>query len=143
MGRRQFELQAGQITDLAVRSGIRRARLIVRAYGEVYRLRVRRADAVKLITAISRLVPSRERPLETRHTPGAMVGRVIQHMLALPAAALDEVKPLAPPSPPDVAPLEQRLQLLEEEVQRLQQQVDFLEELLQQRSILADPARKG
>jgi hypothetical protein len=134
MGRRQFDLHAGQITDLSMRSRIRRALVIVRAYGEVYRLRVRRADGAKLIAAISRLVPTRERPLETRHSPGAMVGRVIQHMLALPSAAFDDTKPPAPAAPPDVAPLEKRLQLLEDEVQRLQQQVDFLEDLLEQRS---------
>ncbi|MGH7469220.1 MAG: hypothetical protein ACRENP_14790 [Longimicrobiales bacterium] len=142
MGRRQFDLHAGQVTDLSVRNGIRRAFVTVRAYGEVYRLRVRRTDAVKLSAAISKLVPTRERPLETRHSPGAMVGRVIQHMLALPSAAFDEVKPPPPVQTVDNTPIEQRLQLLENEVQRLQQQVDFLEDLLQQRSLLVERPHK-
>jgi hypothetical protein len=148
MGRRQFDLHAGQITDVSVRSGIRRARLIVRAYGEVYRLRLRRSDAVKLMAALSQLVQPRERPLEVRRTPGAMVERVVSHMLALPSVALEGASPQPMRAVPafDPAPLEQRLQLLEDDVQRLQQQVDFLEDLLQQRSIMverSEPQRLG
>ena len=149
MGRRQFDLHAGQITEVSVRAGIRRARLVVRAYGEVYRLRVRRSDANKLLQALSQLVQPRDRPLEIRRTPGAMVERVVSHMLALPSVAL-EGSPQQQPRPPvtnfDPKPFEQRLQLLEDEVQRLQQQVDFLEDLLQQRSIMVErnePQRMG
>ena len=141
MGRRQLDLHASEITDVTERVRVFRTRLIVRAYGEVYRLRVKRADAHKLNAALAQLVQTRERPLPVRRTPAVMAQRVIQHMLELPGVALDNTpRPKALPAPAfDPAPLERRLQLLEDEVQRLQQQVDFLEDLLQQRSLVSHP----
>lgn len=141
MGRRQLDLHASEITDVTERVRVFRTRLIVRAYGEVYRLRVKRADAHKLNAALGQLVQPRERPAAARRTPAVMAQRVIQHMLELPGVALDNTpRPRALPAPAfDPAPLERRLQLLEDEVQRLQQQVDFLEDLLQQRSLVSHP----
>jgi PH (Pleckstrin Homology) domain-containing protein len=132
---RQLDVQASQITGLAMRTRVFGARVIVTTLGEKYRLRVQRADAFKLLTALSNIVPPRD-TIDGR-TPTVMIGRVIKHMLALPTVALNpEVKPVANAPAFDPAPLEQRLQILEDEVQRLQQQVDFLEELLQQRSLV-------
>ena len=140
MGRRQLDLHASEITDVNERVRVFRTRLVVRAYGEVYRLKVRRPDARKLITALAQLVQPRERPATVRRTPAAVAQRVIQHMLDLPGAALDNTRPALPaPTAFDPGPLERRLQLLEDEVQRLQQQVDFLEDLLQQRSLVRQP----
>ncbi len=134
MGRRQLDLHAGQLTDVSIRTRVLRAIVMVRAYGEAYRLRVRRSDAVKLVAAISQLMQPRERPPVANPTPGVMVGRVIRHMLALPYAAVEDANALpakAAQLSPDVGA---RLQQLEDQMQRLQQQMDFIEELLQQRA---------
>ena len=136
LGRRQLDLHATQITDVSIRTRVFKAIVIVRAYGEVYKLLVRRADAVKLVAALSQLMQPRERPAIASNSPGVMVGRVIRHMLALPYAAVenDSTAPASPPTPVP-ADVEARLQLIEDQLQRLQQQMDFIEELLQQRSV--------
>jgi hypothetical protein len=140
---RQLAVPASQITDLAMRTRIFGARVIVTTLAEKYRLRTNRADAFKLLTGLSNIVQPRAGKGDGRG-PGVMIERVVKHMLALPTVALHpEVKPNASPPPPfDAAPLERRIQMLEDDVQRLQQQVDFLEELLQQRSIIAGPGAR-
>ena len=148
MGRRQLDLHAGQMTDVSIRTRVMRALVIVRGYDVTYRLRVRRSDAIKLVTALSQLLQPRDRRVTSSGSPTVMVGRVIRHMLALPSAAVGDV-PLAPPEP--TAPLlpddvDRRLQLLEDQIQRLQQQMDFIEELLQKRAISTvrpEPQRVG
>jgi hypothetical protein len=135
MGRRQIDLQAREISDVAIRTRVLRATVIVRAFDATYRLRVRRGDAVKLVGALSQLQSPRERGLPAGNTPGLMVGRVIKHMLALPDAAVASVPSATPkPLPPSPAQSDDRMDRLEEQMHRLQQQMDFIEELLQKRS---------
>lgn len=132
-GWRQLELSAGQIERVALRVGLFRGRVLVVAGGQTFRLLVPRADAYKLMTALSTL-GSHAKDTFTGFGPTRIVRRVMDHVLALPAAALDPAGPRqiqAPPAPPAVT--EQRVQSLEEEVQELRQQVDFLEQLLRQR----------
>lgn len=132
-GWRQLEVSAGQIERVALRVGLFRGRVLVIAGGQTFRLLVPRADAYKLMTALSTL-GSHARDTFTGFGPTRIVRRVMDHVLALPAAALDPVGPRqiqAPPAPPAVT--EHRVQSLEDEVQELRQQVDFLEQLLRQR----------
>ena len=65
--------------------------------------------------------------------PGRVVRRVMDHVLALPAAALHPGAPAPAPAPPDTSAFDQRFQMLEDEVQELRRQVEFLEELLRER----------
>lgn len=133
----QLEVPASHIARVALRVGPFRGRVLVVAGGYRYRLLVPRADAYKLAAALSSIAPKDAGP---GLRPARMVTRIVDHMLALPAVALDPAAgpPAAPPAPPavsapDAATSEVRLQLLEEQVQQLQQQVDFLEQLLRQR----------
>jgi hypothetical protein len=130
-GWRQLEVGAHQITRVALRVGLFRGRVRVMAGTETYRLLVPRADAYKLMSALSSLgTPSNEAFFG--FAPARMVRRVMDHVLALPAAALnpDSPRPLPAPVPGVV---DQRVQSLEEEVQELRQQIDFMEQLLRQR----------
>ena len=131
MSRRQIELLAGEITRVWSGMGVFRSRVVVLAGGEKYRLIVRRTDAFKLLAAISNLVQARPEPLHGAW-PTAVAGRVVRHILALPTVALqpEQEKPVPPPAQ---TMDEDRLAMLEDQVQRLQQQVDFLENLLRRR----------
>jgi hypothetical protein len=131
MSRRQIELLAGEITRVWSGMGVFRSRVVVLAGGEKYRLIVRRTDAFKLLAAISNLVQARPEPLHGAW-PTAVAGRVVRHILALPTVALqpEQEKPVPPPAQ---TVDEDRLAMLEDQVQRLQQQVDFLENLLRRR----------
>jgi len=131
MSRRQIELLAGEITRVWSGMGVFRSRVVVLAGGEKYRLIVRRPDAFKLLAAISNLVQARPEPLHGAW-PTAVAGRVVRHILALPTVAL-QPEPEKPAAPPVQAVDEDRLAMLEDQVQRLQQQVDFLENLLRRR----------
>lgn len=130
---RQVEVDADDITRVVLRVGPLRGRVVVIAGGQSYRLLVPRPDAFKLSAALTSLGANRrESPSSSR--PALMVRRVVDHVLALPAAALNP----GPPSPPmivraDTSGIEQRLHLMEEQVRELQQQVEFLEELLRRR----------
>jgi len=132
MSRRQIELHAGEIVRVWSGMGPFRSRVIVLAGGEKYRMLVRRGDAFKLLSAISNLVHAAPEQLKTGG-PTAVAGRVVRHILALPTVALQPEEPKKPELPPVQTIDSERLQLLEEQVQRLQQQVDFLENLLRRR----------
>jgi hypothetical protein len=128
---RQLEIGANQIVRVALRVGLIRGRVIVTVAGRSYRLLVPRMDAYKLVSALSSLgTPGPEAFLG--YTPARMVRRVVDHVLALPAAALNP-EPARPAPPPIDHAADQRLQSLEEEVQELRQQVEFLEQLIRQR----------
>ena len=131
MSRRQIELLAGEITRVWSGMGPFRSRVVVLAGGEKYRLLVRRADAFKLLGAISNLVQARPEPLQGAW-PTAVAGRVVRHILALPTVAL-QPEQQKPDPPPASRVDDERLTMLEDQVQRLQQQVDFLENLLRRR----------
>jgi glycine/D-amino acid oxidase-like deaminating enzyme len=132
MSRRQIELHAGEITRVWSGMGVFRSRVVVLAGGVRYRLIVRRTDAFKLLAAISNLIQARPEQLKGSW-PTAVAGRVVRHILALPTVAL-QPEPEKKPEPLPAARIDQdRLALLEDQVQRLQQQVDFLENLLRRR----------
>jgi len=132
-GWRQLEVPAEQITRVALRVGAFRGRVIVVAGAQTYRLLVRRPDAYKVMSAISSLgKPSNEAVFG--FAPTRVVRRVMDHMLALPAVALNPLEP-KPESPRrnEQPKNDERVQALEDEIEQLRQQVQFLEDLLRQR----------
>jgi len=129
---RQMEVNANQMTRVTLRIGPFRGRVVLVAGGHTYRLLVPKADGYKLLTALSGLrSPAREALSGLR--PTLMVRRVIDHVLALPAAVLnpDTRDAPVPSKSADVAD-DERVQSLETELDELRQQVDFLEQLLRQ-----------
>ena len=146
-GWRQFDVRGDEIDRVTLRIGPFRGRVIVVAQHRTVRLLVPRPDAYRLVRALSTLGPPAG--LGTTHMgPTLLVRRVVDHVLALPAAAFNPgpaVPALRAASAPAPGPgrdlSEQRLALLEEQVQLLQQQVDFMEELLRQRHL--PPAQEG
>jgi hypothetical protein len=141
---RQIEVDVRQIMRVALRVGPFRGRVVVLADGRKYRLLVPRTDAYKLHTAILGVAPA-YKPTSARFAPTRLAGRIVDHMLALPAVAFDpqtpEVRTL--PAPRDTAAEERRKQqVLEMEVQmqQLRDQVDFLEQLLSERNLSQIPA---
>jgi hypothetical protein len=133
---RQLEMSTSQITGVRMGMGVLHGRVIVQASGLRYRLLVSRADAYKLSNALASVVkPKLE---EGGFGPTRIVRRMVDHVLALPAATLNPNAPAKPaPAPPALIDdaTEKRVSLLEEQVHELQQQVDFLEKLLQQRQM--------
>lgn len=128
---RQLELPAGRITRVALRIGPFHGRVLVVADSRAIRLLVPREDAYKLANVLSTLGTSASEAV-VGFRPTRMVRRVMDHVLALPAAAFNPEEPRRSlPVPPNAA--EQRLASLEEEVQELRRQIDFLEQLLRQR----------
>lgn len=136
-GWRQLEVSADQITRVSLRVGIFRGRVLIAAGGHTYRLLVPRAVAYRLSTALTGLARAGQERLPG-FGPTRMVRRVIDHVLALPAAAFDPTTP-APATAPvvriDTSQLDRRFELLEDQVQELQKQVEFLEQLLRDRRI--------
>jgi hypothetical protein len=130
---RQVEVDADDITRVVLRVGPMRGRVVVIAGGQSYRLLVPRPDSFKLSAALTSLGANRrESPSASR--PALMVRRVVDHVLALPAAALNPT-PASPPVivRPDTSRMERRLESMEEQVRELQDQVQFLEQLLRRR----------
>jgi hypothetical protein len=133
-GWRQLEYGAPEISRVSLRVGPFRGRVLVAAGDQTLRLLVPRADAYRLHAALFSLCNPGRLP-ERGFQPSRMVHRVIDHVLALPAAALapDPPRRTAAVTPFDPAAHEAheaRLDLLEAEVQELRRQVDFLEQLL-------------
>jgi hypothetical protein len=125
------------ISSVALRVGVFRGRVIVLTTGDTYRLLVPRRDAYKLLTALSSLATSGEQAI-SGFGPTRIARRVIDHVLAMPAVALEpESQKLPARALPDVAGRDRRMDMLEEQVQQLQQQVDFLEQLLRERHVLS------
>jgi hypothetical protein len=131
-GWHQLEVSAEQIERAALRVGPFRGRVLVVAGGQTYRLLVPRQDAYKLMTALSDLGTHANDAL-TGFGPARMVRRVMDHVLALPAAALNPGVPVRVAVTTDTSATDRRFQALEDEVQELRQQVDFLEQLLRER----------
>lgn len=133
-GWRQVEVPAGQIQRTGLRIGPMRARVIVVTSDRTYRLRVSRPDGNKLSTALSRIgSPALGR--RAGSGPTVVIRRVIDHMLELPAAALQPAVPKALPVPVDLSAVDERVDALEQEVEQLREHVRFLEQLLQQKHI--------
>jgi hypothetical protein len=139
-GWRQLEVNAEQIERAALRIGPFRGRVLVVAGGQTYRILVPREDAYKLMTALSSL-GTQAKDNYRGYGATRIVRRVMDHVLALPAAALDPSGP-RPLRPVDNPVAEQRVQSLEEEMQELRQQVDFLEKLLRERQLTAVPEHR-
>lgn len=131
-GWRQVEVRGDQIERTALRIGPLRGRVLLVAAGQTYRMLVPRQDAYKLMTALSSL-GNHAKDTFSGFGPTRIVRRVMDHVLALPAAAMDPTAPRAAPAPLQAPVADRRIQALEEEVQELRQQVDFLEQLLRQR----------
>jgi hypothetical protein len=108
--------------------------VLVVAGGQTFRLLVPREDAYKLMTALSSL-GTHAKDTFTGYGPTRIVRRVMDHVLALPAAALDPAGPRTVRVAVDNAAVEQRVASLEEDVQELRQQVEFLEKLLRERQL--------
>jgi len=133
---RQLEIAAPLLSRVSLRIGPFRGRVVVIAGGHTWRLLVPRAVAYRLTSAISSLVsPARESIPSFR--PGLMVRRVIDHVLALPAVALNPEPPRQPKPLPPANPSDEQVRALEDQLDELRQQVDFLEQLLHQQH--ADP----
>lgn len=131
-GWRQLELMADHVTRVALRVGPFRGRVVVAAGDRTYRFLVPRPDAYKLVTALTSFTASRPDTLRG-FAPTRTFMRVVDHVLALPAAAFKPEVQRASPVVPDRSLFDQRVESLEEEVQQLRQQVNFLEQLLHQR----------
>jgi hypothetical protein len=139
---RQLEVGADQIERVALRIGPLHGRVVVATRGRTHRMLVPRPDGYKLSSALSALsAPAREAPSALR--PTLMVRRVIDHVLALPAAAFGpDTAPAAPaalPPPPGALEAQERIHALEDEVDELRQQVVFLEQLLHRQQAGAEP----
>lgn len=142
-GWRQLEAAASQVTGVSLRIGPRRGRVRVTAGGRKYRLLVPRPDAHKLLSALS-LLSSQGTITAQAFGPTRMVRQVFDHILALPAAALDPGPQNRLPGPvPDRFGLVRRVESLEETVRELGEHVDFLEQLLRDRHEAAAPAEPG
>ncbi|MCI0432501.1 MAG: PH domain-containing protein [Gemmatimonadetes bacterium] len=131
-GWRQIEVKTDQISRTGLRIGPFHARLIVVAGGRRYRFLVSRADGYRLSSTLSSLAP---RLPETRSglRPVLLARRVIDHVLALPAAAFSpDADADHPAVSPEAAVLQEKIDSMERELEELRRQVQFLEQLLQQ-----------
>ncbi len=128
---RQLEVPVREITRVTLRIGPFRGRVRVLAAAEKYRLLLQRHDASKVASALA-LVDAPANQVASAFGPVRMLRQVVDHMMALPAVALDTARAL-PPAQPEMDESRRRIEALEEQVQQLQRQVDFLEELLRRR----------
>lgn len=136
-GWRQFEIDIRRIERVTLRIGPFRGRVLIVAAGDTFRLLVVRADAYRLVNVLSNL-GTRRKETHAGLAPTLLVRRVVDHVLALPAVAFNPqtaqgvavAASRAAPADPEV---DQRIQVLEDQIQQLQQQMEFLEELLEQR----------
>ncbi len=134
-GWRQIDVPADVISRATLRAGPFKGRILVVADGRKHRLLVSRADARDIIGALALLdAPANQVP--SGFAPARMLRQVVDHMMALPAVALEPGRRTLPgPTPtPGLSESDStRIDLLEDQVRQLQQQVDFLEQVLRQR----------
>ena len=134
-GWRQFEVAGSLITRVALRVGPFNGRVIIAAAGHTYRLLTPRSDAIRIFNALSAMAPQ-GRPEAPGFRPTLIARRVIDHVLALPAVALNE-PPTPPPPPPQPDPaVDEHVRRLEDQLEEMRQQVEFLEQLVQQQQLL-------
>jgi hypothetical protein len=140
----QIEVGGSLIGRVTLRIGPFRGRVVVVGGGYTYRLLLPRADAYKISSALATIGPT-PRDSMPSFRPTIMARRVIDHVLALPAAALQPTAPRQEPPPParqrDPA-MEEHVDALEGQIDQLRQQVDFLEQLLHQHHAAAGSVRK-
>lgn len=131
---RQFEIPGSQIRRVSYRVGPFRGRVLIVTGAHTYKLLVPKADGYKLLAALSGVADSGEDKFPG-FGPTRVVRRVFDHILSLPAAALNPEPPgTMRRVSPDTSATDKRVEMLEEQVQALQQQVDFLEQLLHDRA---------
>jgi hypothetical protein len=141
-GWRQLEFGAEQMRRITLRIGPFRGRVRVQSAGDTVCLLLPRMDAYEVHRSLNMLA---EPAAQLAARPGArrVMRRVVDHILAFPAVALEpeslqrRAAPPAPPAPQLTAPqpphVTERMESLEEETQQLRQQVEFLEQLLRDR----------
>jgi hypothetical protein len=129
----QLEVPIGAVVRVSLRIGPFRGRVVVVTSGRTWRLLLPRTDAYRLQATLTGMVQP-GKALVSGFGPARMARQVIDHVLALPAVALNpnaqQERP-APPPQPDNSALQRHVQVLEDQLHLLQQQVDFLEQLLQ------------
>jgi hypothetical protein len=134
---RQIEVGGHTITRVSLRVGPFKGRVRVFADGRTYRMLVPRADAYKLQSALLNLVNVGKPPAASL-APTRVVGRIVDHVLALPAVALDPSSVVSPQhverARSEIAQREARIHELEQQLQQAQDQVEFLEQLIHDRS---------
>jgi hypothetical protein len=133
----QIEVAADRITRVALRVGPFRGRVLVGTGSHTYRLLVPRTAAYKLLAALSTLGP-RPGAVDAGFAPVRAARRVVDHVLALPAAALTPYPNAPAPAAPDLSAVHRRFDALETELRELGEQVEFLEQLLRARHALPD-----
>ena len=128
---RQLEVPGSQIASVTLRVGMFRSRVRVVTSDRRYRLVVGPYDSHKLVKALSSMANCGQ---DTLSGPTQLVRRVVGHVLALPAAALNPYPARERATPVAAQPMpDARYSALEDQIQELQQQVQFLEQLLRQR----------
>jgi hypothetical protein len=139
----QVEVSGSLIRRVTLRIGPFRGRVVVAGGGYTYRLLLPRADAYRISSALATIGPT-PRDSMPSFRPTIMARRVIDHVLALPAAALRPTTPrVEPPAPPKPDPaVQEHVDALEGQIDQLRQQVDFLEQLLHQHHAAAGSVRK-
>jgi hypothetical protein len=146
----QLEVPNNLVLRVSLRIGPFRGRVVVVTGGRTFRLLLPRTDAYRIQASLAGMVQP-GKVLVSGFAPARMARQVIDHVLALPAIALDPHggkadRTALPPPTADTRALERHVQVLEEQLHLLQQQVDFLEQLLQRsaakRQLVIEPAAK-
>jgi hypothetical protein len=129
---RQFEIGAHQINSVTLRIRLFGGRLLIVTSDRTFRFQIHKADGQKLVNALARVASCGQ---DTLSGPTHMVRRIVNHMLALPSAALNTYSEPRKTrvNAPVAVEADARVHAMEERIQELQQQVEFLEQLLRQR----------
>jgi len=136
-GWRQVEMDGGQIERTTLRVGPFRMKVLIIGGGEKIRVFLPRDEAYKLSRALSNIATPAREAAATGFGPARMFRRVLDHMLDLPAVAFDPHavpgSALIPPRAPSAPNADERVHLLEREVEQLREQVHFLEQLVEEK----------
>jgi hypothetical protein len=136
--RRQVEIAAGEITRIHQSSRFRTFQIRVDTSRGRWRVRIARADALRISGALAALLPQPLHPVFPPDLEPLAWIPGITTVASIPAFA-GIVSKVSLLSPPDYASrghlerLEAQIERLQGDVDRLQQHVDFLENLLQSR----------
>lgn len=107
LGRRQFEVPASEVGSVSHHTGLRGTTVTLATPERKYRVRVQKRDASRFVTALSSLM---NRGGAQRTAPAQSTG-----------------------SATDLSRLDDRLDMLEQEIERMRDQIDFMENLLRRR----------
>lgn len=132
----QFDVDLDHIMRVSLRVGPFRGRVRVATESQMLRLLMPRPDAFRFQSALLSVVT----PVEQIRGfgPTRVARRVLDHMMALPAAAFSpEHRPALPPAPKPMVQDHTAVEYvnqLEKEIDQLRQHVEFLEQLLNESS---------